>query len=61
MLVYIVYTNIQRMPQSIISNISNVIDYYDDDYVPEYEDADYTYTYTYTYDYFYNYENKKLF
>ena len=61
MLVYIVYTNIQRMPQSIISNISNVIDYYDDDYVPEYEDADYTYTYTYTYDYIYNYENKKLF
>lgn len=49
------------MPQSIISNISNLIDYYDDDYVPEYEDANYTYTYTYTYDYFYNYENKKLF
>ena len=61
MLVYIVYTNIQRMPQNIISNISNVIDYYEDDYVPEYEDADYTYTYTYTYDYIYNYENKKLF
>jgi hypothetical protein len=61
MLVYIVYTNIQRMPQSIISNISNLINYYEDDYVPEYEDADYTYTYTYTYDYFYNYENKKLF
>ena len=61
MLVYIVYTNIQRMPQSIISNISNLINYYEDDYVPEYEDVDYTYTYTYTYDYFYNYENKKLF
>ena len=49
------------MPQSIISNISNLINYYEDDYVPEYEDVDYTYTYTYTYDYFYNYENKKLF
>jgi hypothetical protein len=54
MLVYIVYTNIQRMPQSIISNISNLINYYEDDYVPEYEDADYTYTYDYFYTYTYN-------
>jgi hypothetical protein len=36
-------------------------DYYDDDYVPEYDESDYSYTYTYTYTYTYAYDNKKLF
>ena len=41
-------------------NTSNAtIDYYDDDYVPEYDESDYSYTYTYTYTY--SYYNKKLF
>ena len=58
---------IQRMPQSIISDISqdtyNLNDYYDDDYVPEYDECDYAYTYdyaysySYTYNYTYTYEN----
>jgi hypothetical protein len=39
-------------------NTSNaMIDYYD--YVPEYDESDYSYTYTYTYTY--SYYNKKLF
>ncbi len=39
-------------------NTSNaMIDYYDDYYVPEYDESDYSYTYTYTYTYY----NKMLF
>lgn len=54
------------MLKNIISSTStNVIDYYDDDYEPVYDENDYTYKYSYTYSYSYTYKytyyNKNLF
>ena len=50
------------MLESIISSTStNAIDYYKDDYEPEYDENDYTYVYTYKYLYSYTYYNKNLF
>ena len=52
------------MLKNIISSTStNVIDYYDDDYEPVYDENDYTYKYSYTYSYTYKYTyyNKNLF
>ena len=34
---------------------NTIIDYYDDDYEPEYDESDYSYTYFYTYTYTYTY------
>ena len=55
---------IQKMFGSIISSAASaniaseasntIIDYYDDDYEPEYDESDYSYTYFYTYTYTYN-------
>jgi hypothetical protein len=46
------------MLQTITEDQSNnKINYYEDDYEPQYDESDYTYTYTYTYTYY----NKNLF
>jgi len=46
------------MFQTITENLpNNKIDYYENDYEPQYDESDYKYTYTYTYTYY----NKKLF
>jgi hypothetical protein len=45
------------MPENTSNTYNAMIDYYDDDYVPEYEESDYSYTYTYSYSYY----NKMLF
>ena len=50
------------MLENIISNtFTNVIDYYDDDYEPLYDENDYKYEYSYKYVYTYTYYNKNLF
>jgi hypothetical protein len=47
------------MPENTSNTYNAMIDYYDDDYVPEYDESDYSYTYAYTYTYTYTYYNKK--
>jgi len=34
------------MPENTSNTYNAMIDYYDDDYVPEYDESDYSYTYT---------------
>lgn len=47
------------MPENTRNTSNTMIDYYDDYYVPKYDESDYSYTYTYTYTY--SYYNKMLF
>ena len=46
---------LQTITENQSKNTNNTIDYYKDDYEPQYDESEYSYFYTYTYFYTYSY------